>query len=330
LPILILLFLSAARGVCDSVSIIRVSDAKAVAKESSGFFDTYRDMVLTVDDAVGKVAIIQWGQYQSTIKIFNLADGKCAKHSVSIGRLNGIDGAEYYDFTADEYIFHDEKGLHFFGMNSKTRAVPNPLPKGYRASRIVPLKDGLLIEAGNCSGNSRGSVVYRYLQSNGSVKILYKSREGIHALGSGVDCAIVAEDLRGDYESRQIVKIGFDGQVRSKVKVPMLSPHYTQIKNNTLYEVDTSEAARCQLQEVELEKGTVKRKVIFADVAGNITSFDVMENIAFFGRSPDGNATAEVFDLKENKVLRRFSIKGSWSCLLLVKYKNELYCVVSS
>ena len=321
-PILILLLLSAVRGTCDGVSVIRVSDGKVVVKDSPGLFDTYRDMVLTVDDIGGKVAIIQWGRYKSTIKVLGLADGKCVKHSINIGRENGIDGAEYYDFASGDYIFHDSKGLHFFGKDSKPRELPNPLPRDYRASKIVACEDGFLIRAGNCAGDYRGDVVYRYQRSKGSVKSIYETPEGIRCI-SGGRYAIISEDIRGAVYSRQIVTIDLNGHVLSKVTAPMLSADSVSIRTNLVYDVGPWETNLCQLQEVRADDGKGLRKIVFPDVPGQITGIDVLDQYAVV----DGEQGAYVLNVETKQTLRRLTSGLDWSCLLLMKFKGEVYCV---
>lgn len=330
LPILILLLLSAVRGACDGVSVIRVSDGKVVAEDSPGLFDTYRDMILTVDDIGGKVAMIQWGRYKSTIKILGLADGKCAKHSINIGRENGIDGAEYYDFASGDYIFHDRKGLHFFGKNSNPREIPNPLPENYETGTIVPCRDGLLIMAGNGAGDYRGVIVYRYCQSEGSIKKIYETSEVVRALASGSNCAIIAEDIKADYKSRHIVRVGLDGQILSKTKMPSLSENILRIRNDKLWEAGTSPTGMCQLQAADLQQGRIVRQVELSSGPG-IGVLDVLDNLAVTDRrkKDSGDAVATVIDFDHEKVLRQFDLK--WPCIRvsLMKYNGEVYCILS-
>lgn len=330
LPILILLLLSAVRGACDGVSVIRVSDGKVVAKDSPAFFDIYRDMILTVDDVGGKVAIIRWGRHKSTIKILGLADGNCAKHSVNIGRENGIDGAEYYDFASGDYIFHDSKGLHFFGKNSKPREISNPLPNNYGTGTIVPCRDGLLIKAGNGAGDYRGAIVYHYCQSEGSIKKIYETSETIRALASGGDCAIVSEDVQGDYRSRHILRVGLDGRILSKIKMPMLSETFLRIRDDRLWDAGASTNGTCHLQATDLERGRVIRQVELSSGAG-IHVIDVLDNLVVTHRQKkdSGDAVATVIDFDHEKVLRQFDLK--WPCIQvsLLKYDGEAYCILS-
>jgi len=332
LPTLILLLLSVVRGVCDGgISIIRANDGKVIASDSP--FGPYRDMLLAIDNAAGKVAVIQWGHYKSTIQILSVADGKCTKHTVAVGRLNGIDGAEYYDFASGDYVFHDARGLRIFGKNTKPREVPNPLPKDFRTGTIVSCKDGLLIEAGNCAGDYRGGIVYCYSQSDGSVNKLYETSEGIRVLASGGDCAVVAEDVKGDPTSRQMVRIGLGGQVLSRVKMPIPSPAYLsliKIEKGTLYEAYGSDLFR--IQQASLDKGTILRKLEFPDIPGGVRLFDVKDSIAVICGSQaasDGSSTATVVDIERRKVLRRFKCERSVSDLKLMKYKGEV-CIVSN
>jgi len=337
-PILMFLLLSGVRGACDGasvvrvacngVSVVRVSDGKLAAKDSPAFFDTFRDMVLNADEVAGKVALIQWGRHGSTIKILGLKDGKCSKHTVPIGRENGLEGANYYDFSSDAYVLHDRNGLRFFPKKSKPREVPNVLPQDYASSTMVPCEGGLLIGAAHGAVSDRFGVYY-YLQSDNSMKKIYEASDGIRGLGSGGDHAIIVEDVKGDYRSRRILRIAFDGQVLSSVKAPALSANTIQIKKDTLWEVGPYDSDRCQLQEESLERGAVLQKVEFPDVPGRITCFDVKNNIAVVGRSTDAGRTAEILDIKEKKILGRLSSNLSWSCLLLVKYNGEMYCVAS-
>jgi hypothetical protein len=309
-------------GRCDSVSIIRVSDGKIVGRDSPK--GEYVDWVVGLDETVGKVAVVEWGKYHSTIKVFSMEEGHFKKHSIPIGRYNGLDGADYYDFSSDDFIFHDEGGLRFFGKDSKPRKLSNPLPKDYRAGKIVPCKDGLLIKAGNCAGDYRGSVVYRYLKSDGSIKRIYESIEGVRCIRASGDYAILSEDIKGAAYSRQIVKIDLDGHVLSKMTAPMLSADCVSIRTNLLYDVGPWETNVCQLQEVGAENGMVLRKIEFPDVSGRIGSIDVVDNFAVVGHGQ----SADVLDVETRKTLRRFTSKLSWSCLLLMKFKNEIYCIV--
>jgi hypothetical protein len=331
--ILLLLLLSSLRGACNGVSVIRVSDGKVVAKDSPGPLAIYRDMLLSVDDVGGRVAIIQWGRQRSTIKILGL-DGKNAKHSVAIGRENGIDGAEYYDFSSNNYIFHDNKGLHFFGKKSKPREVSNPLPRDYRTSTIVHCKDGLLISAIYCAGDYRGAIIYRYCQSQNSIKKLYETSEGMRAQASEGDCAIIVEDVRDDYKSRHIVRVAFDGQVLSRVRTPIhLSEdsNHVKIEKDGLYEAYGGNSLR--LQQTKLDDGTVLRTLEFADIPGGVELFDVEDNIAVIRATQapsDGSSMATVVDIGTKKVLMRFKCRWSVEGLMLLKHNGEVYCIVAN
>ena len=314
------------------VAIFRVSDGSVVGKDTHA--GRYADMVIAHDETTGKVAVIEWGDYKSTIKIFSLADSKFKKYFVGIGRLNGLDGADYYDFTADEFIFHDQKGMHFFGKNSKPREIPNPLPKDYATGAIVPCKDVLLIKASNGTGDYCGSVVYRYLRSDNSIKKIYETSECTRAIGSGVDCAIIEEDVKGDPTNRQIVRIALDGRVLSRVKMPIQPPAYlsvVKIEKESLYEAYGSDMFR--LQQASLDKGTILHKYEFTDILGKVGLCDVKDNIAIISgpqAASDGSFTAIVLDIETKKELMRFKCQSSVSGLKLMKHNGEVYCIVSN
>jgi hypothetical protein len=136
--VLVVALLLTSCGGSEGLTIIRLSDEKIVGRDS--LKGRFRDMVLGCDEAKGRLAIIEWGDYKSTIKLFDLTAGTFTKHAVPVGRLNGLAGPEYYDFASDEYIFHDRQGIRFFGKGSQLRDVANPLPEGFWGSKIVPWK----------------------------------------------------------------------------------------------------------------------------------------------------------------------------------------------
>ena len=330
LTILMFPFLLASCRGSDGVSIIRLSDEKVVGRDSPK--GSYRDMVLGFDEASGKLAIIEWGQNKSTIKVFDLTECTFTKHTVPVGRLNGINGPEYYDFATDEYIFHDTKGIHFFGKASKRRDVANPLPAGYCGSKIVPCKDGLLILCGNTGGDYRGGVVYHYLQSDGSVKKIYQTSEGVRAFFGRPDRATLVEDMQTDYKNRRLVTIDLDGKVLSETTMPMHITQNIQMDNGTVYEAYGDGV--CCLQQANVDKTNAVREIRFAGVSADITRFDVKGNILVVGermsRDNSQGLSATVLDLKTKQVQKRFTDNWAWSDVMLVKFNGDVYCILSN
>jgi len=330
---LILLMLAVSAASCrgsDGVSIIRTSDGKVVGRDSPK--GEYRDMVLGCDEATGKLAIIEWGQHKSTIKIFDVTAGIFKKHTVPVGRLNGIDGAEYYDFASDEYVCHDRQGIHFFGKTSQQRDVANPLPAGYCSGTMVGCRDGLLILCGNAVGDYRGAVVYRYLQPAGSVKAIYRTSEGVRKLSAEGDSAIIVEDIQADYKSRQLVRIDLDGKVLSRATMPMHTADGIKVANGTLYEVYGDGA--CHLRQASLDRGTVLREIQFAGVSGDITRFDVKGDVLVVGermsRDNSRGLSATILDVQTQQVRKRFQDQWAWSDVMLMKFNGEVYCILSN
>jgi hypothetical protein len=311
---------------CDGVSIIRLRDGKVVGKDSPK--GEYRDMVLACDEGAGKVAIIEWGKYASTIKIVQVAEGSLTKHSVAVGRLNGIGGAEYYDLTFDQYIFHDCKGLHVYGKDSQTRELPNPLPEGFWASKIVPCKDGLLITCGRATGDYCGCIVYRYVRKGNSISRIYETEQAVRETSSQWDKAVLVEDIKGDYANRHIVSIALDGRVLSQTIMPRHTPDLVRIRNGTLYQVFGTNM--CCVQQASLETGAVLREVRFPGVSGDISGFDLKDNLVVVAEETSRGLSATVLDMEAKRVVKRFKGQWAWSELTLMKYNGDLYCIVSN
>lgn len=324
------LLLSSCRG-SEGLTIIRLSDEKVIGRDSPK--GRYRDMVLGCDEAKGRVAIIEWGDYKSTIKVFDFTAGTFTKRTVPVGRSNGLEGPEYYDFASDEYILHDRHGIHFFGKAAQRRDVANPLPEGFWGSKIVPCKDGLLIKCGNSlDGSHHDTVVYRYQQSGSSIKAIYQSGESTRAIFGRHDRAVLVEDIQADYKNRRLVTIDMEGKVLSETTMPMHITERLKMDGGTVYELYGDGV--CRLQHVSLDQGGTLREDQFAGVSSDITGFDVKGSLLVVGemlsRESSQALSATVLDLETKQVRKRLKGQWAWSDLILMKFNGELYCILSN
>ncbi|MFH0908477.1 MAG: hypothetical protein V1929_06930 [bacterium] len=146
----------------EDVWAISLSDNKVVGTLRPSTFGTFRDMVLSTDDETGRFAVIEWGAYQSAIKVVSLDKWSVKTHRVGVGRSNGIDGAEHYEIKNNLYMYHDTNGLHIYDDKGGHTYHSNSIPRDFWPSRIIPCKGGYLVQCGKATGDYVGDIVYRF------------------------------------------------------------------------------------------------------------------------------------------------------------------------
>lgn len=333
--VLFLLLISLLTSSCrslDRLTIIRLPDGKIVGQDSS--MGRYRNMVLGCDEAKGRLAVIEWGDFKSTIKVFDFTAGTFTKRRVPIGRSNGLSTPEYYDFDRDEFIFHDHQGLHFFGKSSKRRDVACILPEGFWGGTIVPCEDGLLIKCGNSiDGKQHDTVVYRYQQSRGSIVPIYRSSESVRAIFGRNDRAVLVEDNPTDHKNRRLITIDLDGKVLSETNMRMHTADRLTMEGGTIYELYGDGV--CRLQYLNLDQGGSLQEIQFPGVSDDLTArFDVKGNLAVIGgtvnRDSSRGMNVTILNIETKQVQKRFKDKSILLDLALVRFNGTIYCILTN
>jgi hypothetical protein len=129
-------------------------------------FGKYRDSVIGIDETDGKIAVIEWGDNESVIKLVTVHPWRVALHTVNAGRLTGIDGPMRFDFTDNRFLFSTENTVTTIGLDGSKRTYTIPVSKSRGIARFLPAKGSIFVVPGSPELNPTGGSLYQ-VASNG-------------------------------------------------------------------------------------------------------------------------------------------------------------------
>ena len=208
----ILSILTTAIGCSGSdVKVIRIDDGAVVGELGGSLFQKYRDMVIGIDEVHGKIAVIEWGDQTSTLKIVTIQPWQVSKHSVDVGRVTGLDGPMSFDFASnrlvyatDMYTKGKQSAIVAIGWNGdkQKRRYQTPTPKNHMISNLIATPEGIFFEAAGEDGHE----VYRVTPDADSGKEVYRSSGRLRIFGvSGGDLCIVDDSNNAKASVRLIL-----------------------------------------------------------------------------------------------------------------------------
>jgi hypothetical protein len=93
-------------GNAGGVQVFDFDSGDVIGKITNSPFQRYRDMVIGTDDKRGQIAVIEWGDQNSTLKIITLKPWTITKHSVAATHLQGsIEGPMGFDFHKNRFVY---------------------------------------------------------------------------------------------------------------------------------------------------------------------------------------------------------------------------------
>jgi hypothetical protein len=200
------LFVGCSKG--SDVQVLNLDDGSVVGEVSPSFSGKYRNLVEGIDDTSGRLALVEWGDSQSVLRIAAIRPWKVSEYPIKAGRstgpLTGIDGPMGFDFSNNRFLYSTgaysggESSIVELALNGEKRSCPVPLRPKYIISKIMPRPEGVFVEAGNTGGDYFGYSILRISMDTGSSKDIYHSEGACEAIGV-FDKAICLVDRRKDH-----------------------------------------------------------------------------------------------------------------------------------
>jgi hypothetical protein len=236
----VLLIATVAAGCQGSdVKIISIDDGAVAGGLSPSLFAKYRDMVIGIDEVHGRVAVIEWGDSRSTLKIVTVKPWQVSKHSIPVGRLTGLDGPMSFDFANNRFVYatdmyaKEKQGtIVTIGLNDKggEQRYSVPLSKNYVIGRIIASPEGIFLEAGKNEGDNLGFRIYRIASNTDSAKEIYRSDGRLWVFGgSGKDLCFV-DDPENSAANVRLILMNRTSLVATERALKWPSYEYAQSK----------------------------------------------------------------------------------------------------
>lgn len=211
-----LVFLGLAFFTCWSrgsdVEVLNIEDGSVVGEVRPSFLGKYRNYVVGVDEANGQLALVEWGDQQSRLRIVTIRPWKVTEYTIKAGRST-IDGPMAFDFSSKRFLYssgaYSPQGCSLIelALTGEKRTCPVPLPAQYIVSRIIPARDGLFVEAGNTGGDYFGYSVLHISLDTASTKEIHKSDGGCEAIGFLDNALCLVDRQKQDQISAKVVLI---------------------------------------------------------------------------------------------------------------------------
>jgi hypothetical protein len=97
------------------VQVLDLDTGTVVGQLRPSFFGKYRDMLVGVDEVSGRLAVVEWGDRRSTLKIITLQPWRVSEQTIDAGRvtygtgtprlIEGIAGPMAYDFATRRFFY---------------------------------------------------------------------------------------------------------------------------------------------------------------------------------------------------------------------------------
>jgi hypothetical protein len=128
------------------VQVLDLDTGTVVGQLRPSFFGMYRDMVVGVDATGGRLAVVEWGDRRSTLKIITLQPWRVSEQTIGAGRvtygtgtpriIEGIAGPMAYDFATRRFFYTTGSrlsggySLHFIAADGEKKRIALPTSGG--------------------------------------------------------------------------------------------------------------------------------------------------------------------------------------------------------
>jgi hypothetical protein len=179
------LILACASGCSGSdIKVVSIDDGAVAGELSPSRFGKYRNMVIGIDEVYGKVAVIEWGDQTSTLKIITLQPWQVSKRPVDAGRLTGIDGQMHFDFAKDCFIYATHGTITTISGKGEKHRYFMPTRKGYGITDcIMPTPEGLFLVTGTPYGDDKGLSLHKIAPDGGKIEEVFHTGGGVPDIG---------------------------------------------------------------------------------------------------------------------------------------------------
>ena len=198
------------------VRVISLQDGSVVGEVTPSSFGQYRDMVIGIDDAGGRIAIMEWGQSRSTLRIVTLRPWQVSEHSIAAGRVGpGGIGSMSFDFPNERLLFSTDPAtddgkqrmVAICLRGDKLRKEYQTVPKGYDTGDMISTPEGIFFEADETRSDYMGFRLHRIAPDADSSQEIYRSGGRLWGLGvSGRDLCFL-EDANNYGTNVRVVRI---------------------------------------------------------------------------------------------------------------------------
>jgi hypothetical protein len=205
------------------VEVLSARDFSVVGAIRPSFPGKYRDMVIGRDEASGRVAVVEWSDHYSTLKLVHIRPWEVREIKLNAGRVGDIYGEMAYDFQRDQFVYFDGKGVVALSPDGKRREFAVPLRPHHIVSRILPRTDGLYVVTGNTGGDYFGfSILLLGWDQSAATELYYAEAGGLKALEVSNGEVHVMERVRDDYSNSYLLTIGHDRKPSHRRRFPEL------------------------------------------------------------------------------------------------------------
>jgi hypothetical protein len=189
LPAFFAILCGCSAGNAGGVQVFEIDTGNVVGKTTNSPFQRYRDMVIGIDDEHGQIAVIEWGDRISTVKIITIKPWKVSKYSVAATHLQGsIEGPMGFDFHRNCFIYVTDSAkkdkiaalVTIDLKDGKQQRFPATAEKGdWISDPIVSTADGVFYRA--VGGNE--DWLYHIAANSGSAKDIFHTKDTLRAWG---------------------------------------------------------------------------------------------------------------------------------------------------
>ena len=190
------------------VQVFRIDDGSILGELSHA--GKFVNMVIGIDESSGKVAVIEWGDERSTLKIVTLQPWQVSEQSIDAGRQTGIDGQMGFDFANKCFIYVTKDKITTIALNGVKREYSVPLRKDYGiTSNIMPTPEGIFLVSGTPYGDDAGLALHR-IAPDGIVQQFFHTNGHVWTVGlCGKNLCLVEtpKDKKGNPRLIQIDRV---------------------------------------------------------------------------------------------------------------------------